>query len=105
MKILFVHEVNWRKKPIYEIHDYPELLSLRGHEISFIDFPEGEYRLNRQGLNQMCELNLIEVVKKSEKVLVHTDGEYIVIVNSVDSTFTLDVIVDDQNVTQWKLTN
>jgi len=26
-------------------------------------------------------------------------------VNSVDSTFTLDVIVDDQNVTQWKLTN
>ena len=42
MKILFVHEVNWRKKPIYEIHDYPELLSLRGHEISFIDFPEGE---------------------------------------------------------------
>ena len=42
MKILFVHEVNWRKKPIYEIHDYPELLSLRGHEISFIDFPESE---------------------------------------------------------------
>jgi glycosyltransferase involved in cell wall biosynthesis len=42
VKILFVHEVNWRKKPIFEIHDYPELLSLRGHEISFIDFPEGE---------------------------------------------------------------
>jgi glycosyltransferase involved in cell wall biosynthesis len=42
VKILFVHEVNWREKPIYEIHDYPELLSLRGHEISFIDFPEGE---------------------------------------------------------------
>jgi glycosyltransferase involved in cell wall biosynthesis len=42
VKILFVHEVNWRKKPIYEIHDYPELLSLRGHEVSFIDFPEGE---------------------------------------------------------------
>jgi glycosyltransferase involved in cell wall biosynthesis len=42
VKILFVHEVNWRKKPIYEIHDYPELLSLRGHEINFIDFPEGE---------------------------------------------------------------
>ena len=42
MKILFVHEVNWKCKPIFEIHDYPELLSLRGHEVSFIDFPENE---------------------------------------------------------------
>lgn len=42
MKILFVHEVNWKKKPIFEMHDYPELLSLRGHEVSFIDFPEHE---------------------------------------------------------------
>ena len=41
MKILFVHEVNWRTKVIYEIHDYPELLSLAGHEVVFIDFPEG----------------------------------------------------------------
>ncbi len=42
MKILFVHEVNWKRKPIFEIHDYPELLSLRGHDVSFIDFPENE---------------------------------------------------------------
>ena len=40
MKILFVHEVNWRTKVIYEIHDYPELLSLAGHEVVFIDYPE-----------------------------------------------------------------
>lgn len=40
MKFLFVHEVNWREKPIYEIHDIPELLSLAGHEVTFIDFPE-----------------------------------------------------------------
>lgn len=42
MNILFIHEVNWKQKPIFEIHDYPELLSLRGHEVSFIDFPENE---------------------------------------------------------------
>lgn len=41
MKLLFVHEVNWREKVVYEIHDFPELLSLRGHEVVFIDFPEG----------------------------------------------------------------
>ena len=41
MKLLFVHEVNWREKVVYEIHDFPEVLSLRGHEVVFIDFPEG----------------------------------------------------------------
>jgi len=40
MKFLFVHEVNWREKVIFEIHDIPELLSLAGHEVTFIDFPE-----------------------------------------------------------------
>ena len=42
MRILFVHEVNWKTKPVFEIHDYPELLSLRGHEVYFLDFPENE---------------------------------------------------------------
>jgi len=40
MKFLFVHEVNWREKVVFEIHDIPELLSLAGHEVTFIDFPE-----------------------------------------------------------------
>lgn len=42
MKVLFVHEVNWKNKPIFEIHDYPELLSIRGNKVTFIDFPEGD---------------------------------------------------------------
>ncbi len=44
MHLLFVHEVNWRRKVVYEMHDFPELLSLRGHEVVFIDYPEGERR-------------------------------------------------------------
>lgn len=40
MKFLFVHEVNWLEKVTYEIHDIPELLSIAGHEVTFIDFPE-----------------------------------------------------------------
>jgi glycosyltransferase involved in cell wall biosynthesis len=40
MRILFVHEVNWLEKVTYEIHDIPELLSIAGHEVTFIDFPE-----------------------------------------------------------------
>ena len=41
MKILFVHEVSYLKKPIYEVHEFPELLALRGHEVSFFEFDEG----------------------------------------------------------------
>jgi glycosyltransferase involved in cell wall biosynthesis len=42
MRFLFVHEVNWREKVTYEVHDIPELLSIAGHEVTFIDFPEFE---------------------------------------------------------------
>jgi glycosyltransferase involved in cell wall biosynthesis len=50
LRILFVHEVNWRQKVVYEIHDYPELLSKRGHECVFIDFAEGERPVGLRGL-------------------------------------------------------
>jgi glycosyltransferase involved in cell wall biosynthesis len=43
MRLLFVHEVNWARKVVYEIHDYPELLSMRGHEVVFIDFAEDDH--------------------------------------------------------------
>ena len=42
MRFLFVHEVNWHEKVTYEVHDIPELLSIAGHEATFIDFPEFE---------------------------------------------------------------
>ena len=41
MRILFVHEVSYRKKVIFEMHEFPELLALKGHEISFLEFDEG----------------------------------------------------------------
>ncbi|MEF3405227.1 glycosyltransferase [Agromyces sp. CCNWLW203] len=40
MKILFIHEVNYTEKVIFEMHEFPELLSLRGHDVSFFHFPE-----------------------------------------------------------------
>jgi glycosyltransferase involved in cell wall biosynthesis len=41
LRILFVHEVSYRKKVIFEMHEFPELLSLRGHEVTFLEFDEG----------------------------------------------------------------
>ena len=40
MKILFVHEVSWFSKVVYEIHDFPELLSLSGNDVWFLEFEE-----------------------------------------------------------------
>jgi glycosyltransferase involved in cell wall biosynthesis len=41
VKILFVHEVSYLKKPIYEIHEFPELLANMGHQVTFFEFDEG----------------------------------------------------------------
>jgi glycosyltransferase involved in cell wall biosynthesis len=47
LRILFIHEVSYQKKPVYEIHEFPELLSLMGHEISFFEFDEGRKFWNK----------------------------------------------------------
>jgi glycosyltransferase involved in cell wall biosynthesis len=41
MKVLFVHEVSYTKKVIFEMHEFPELLADKGHQITFLHFNEG----------------------------------------------------------------
>jgi glycosyltransferase involved in cell wall biosynthesis len=41
LKILFLHEVNYLTKPIFEMHEFPEYLAALGHEVGFVHFPEG----------------------------------------------------------------
>jgi len=40
LKILFLHEVGYLEKPIFEMHEFPELLASMGHEVGFADYPE-----------------------------------------------------------------
>lgn len=40
MNILVLHEVDYLKKVVYEVHDIPELLAARGHDVTFIDYEE-----------------------------------------------------------------
>lgn len=47
MRILFIHEVNYVEKVIFEMHEFPELLALRGHDVTFFHYPEGPTRLPR----------------------------------------------------------
>jgi glycosyltransferase involved in cell wall biosynthesis len=38
VNILFVHEVDWFRKVVFEIHSLPELLSSLGHRVYVVDF-------------------------------------------------------------------
>jgi len=38
MNILFIHEINYLRDPIFEFHVLPELLSLQGHNVYAIDY-------------------------------------------------------------------
>lgn len=40
MRLLFIHEVNYVSKVIFEMHEFPELLALRGHDVTFFHYPE-----------------------------------------------------------------
>lgn len=56
MKILFIHEVNYETKVIFEMHEFPELLALRGHEIHFLHFPERMGWKNRKFRSELREI-------------------------------------------------
>jgi len=40
VRILFIHEVNYLNKVIFEMQEFPELLALEGHDVSFFHYPE-----------------------------------------------------------------
>lgn len=40
MKVLFLHEVGYLEKPTYEMHELPEHLASRGHDVTFVDYVE-----------------------------------------------------------------
>ena len=55
MKILFLHEVGYLEKPIFEMHEFPENLAARGHEVAFADYPETR--------SHECTSDLAKVIK------------------------------------------
>lgn len=45
MKLFFIHEVSYEDKVIFEMHEFPEILASRSHDIYFYDFPERASKL------------------------------------------------------------
>lgn len=58
MNILFVHEVDWLAKVVFDIHFLAEALSLRGHKIFAVDYENG---WSRDGLFDLGSLKTKEV--------------------------------------------
>lgn len=40
LNLLFIHEIEYETKVVYEVHEFPEQLVARGNRVTFIDFPE-----------------------------------------------------------------
>lgn len=57
MRILFLHEVNYLLKPIFEMHEFPEYLAQLGHEVGFVHFPEGSKNGNGRQRNWKREIS------------------------------------------------
>ncbi len=57
MNILFVHEVDWLNKVVFEIHIFAELLSLLGHKVYAIDY---EDKWSRNGFSRLGSLKTQE---------------------------------------------
>ena len=51
MRVLFVHEVSFLDKPIFEMHEFPEYLASRGHEVHFVDFLENGHLFSKIGIS------------------------------------------------------
>lgn len=58
MNILFVHEVDWLNKVVFEIHNLAEALSLLGHKVYAIDY---EANWQRNGFCQLGSLKTTEI--------------------------------------------
>jgi len=54
MNVLFIHEVDWLNKVVFDIHTLAEALSLRGHQVYAIDYQNTWKRKN------LCDLGTLK---------------------------------------------
>ena len=54
MNILFIHEIDWLRKVVFEIHTLSELLSLFGHHVYVIDYESMWKRDNPLDFGHLC---------------------------------------------------
>lgn len=63
MRILFLHEVGYLEKPIFEMHEFPEYLAKRGHTVGFVDFLEQQTSKSEQEFGRQVRGRVMETVE------------------------------------------
>lgn len=63
MRILFLHEVGYLEKPIFEMHEFPEHLAKMGHTVGFVDFLELRTSRSEQDFGRQITGRVIDTVE------------------------------------------
>lgn len=73
MRVLFLHEVNYKTKPVFEMHEFPEYLSRKGHEVAFMHFPEGT-SIQKFGQRNYWKVEEYRRLQKGGSIQLYTPG-------------------------------
>lgn len=79
MKYIFIHEVSYLNKPVFEYQDFPERLSKDGHEVVVIDFveheatPQLDRHVSRTGL---ADVRLISIRHSNIPILKYFQAQW-----------------------------
>lgn len=77
LRILVIHEVSYTKKIVYEYQLFPELLALRGHQVSVMDYDDtgdNKYRKKRYSRTGIADVVLENVPYVNLPVLKYITG-------------------------------
>ena len=75
MNLLFIHEIDWLKKVVFEIHDFPEILSKK-HNVFVIDY-EDQWKRDHYldiGTLKTKEFKHVSRVRKDSNVMLRRPG-------------------------------
>lgn len=70
MRILFVHEVDWVKKVVFEIHHLSEILSIQGHQVYAIDCRDHDPRYIAEAIRTKVIQNFRRVYETAAITLI-----------------------------------
>jgi glycosyltransferase involved in cell wall biosynthesis len=102
LNILIIHEIDWKKKVIFEPHYLSEIFSLNGHDVYVIDCQEPDYKSLFNKLQTTTEKNYHRIYSKASITLIHPPAILIKGLNRLTSFFTskkvIKKIIQEKNI-------
>lgn len=100
MRILIIHEIDWKKKVIFEPHYLAEIFSLNGHDVFVIDCEEPNPKNFFKGLKTTIEQNYYRIYPNASITLIHPSSILLKGLNRITSFFSCKNII--KNIIQEK---